>query len=76
MDNLRNLVLIMSKENPVLVALQQCQRERLQIEPADSFGALWIQAVPLDAVLSEFVTAPAGGPSLRLLQGRVLLFSL
>ena len=37
--------------------VQQRQHERLQIEPAFPFGVDGIQAVPLDAMLSEFVTA-------------------
>jgi hypothetical protein len=35
------------------------QREQLQIEPADSFGVFGMQAMPFDAVLSEFATASA-----------------
>jgi hypothetical protein len=38
-------------------AVKQRQREPLQIEPADPFGVFGIQAMPLDAMLSEFVTA-------------------
>jgi|HubBroStandDraft_1064217.scaffolds.fasta_scaffold188300_3 hypothetical protein len=33
------------------------QREQLQIEPTNSFGFVGIQAVSLDAMLSEFATA-------------------
>jgi hypothetical protein len=38
---------------------QQRQRERLQIRPAEPFMVVWIQAMPLDAVLSELATASA-----------------
>jgi len=37
--------------------MQQCQRKRFQVEPADSFGVLWIQAMAHDTVLPEFVMA-------------------
>jgi hypothetical protein len=37
--------------------IKQRQREHLQVEPADSFGVLGIQPMPLDAVLTEFATA-------------------
>ena len=35
-------------------SVQERQRERLQIEPADSIGIVGIQPMPLDAMLSEF----------------------
>ena len=37
--------------------MQQCQRKRFQVEPADSFGVLWIKAMAHDTVLPEFVMA-------------------
>ena len=36
--------------------IQQRQRERLQIKPAHPFGVARIQAMPLDAMLSESAT--------------------
>jgi hypothetical protein len=35
------------------------QRQQLQIEPTNSFGVVGIQAVPLDAMLSEFPATSA-----------------
>jgi hypothetical protein len=40
-------------------SFQQRQCECLQIKPAESFGVVWIQAMPLDAAFSEFATASA-----------------
>jgi hypothetical protein len=37
------------------VVIQQRQRECLQIEPANSFGILGIQTVPLDTMLAELI---------------------
>ena len=45
------------EQSPAVVASQQRQRERLQIEPGEPLGVVGIQAMPLDAVVSEFVTA-------------------
>ena len=43
--------------NEVTPIIQQRQRERSQIEPRDPLSVFGIKAVPLDAMLSEFVTA-------------------
>jgi hypothetical protein len=40
----------------VSTSIQQRQRQCLQIKPAFPFGVAVIQAVPLDAMLSEFMT--------------------
>ena len=41
------------------VGVQERQREPLQIEPVESFGIAGIQAMPLDAMLSESATHSA-----------------
>jgi len=46
--------------------IKQRQRERLQIERANSFGVVWIQAMQHDTVLTEFATAPVQPLSLEL----------
>ena len=40
------------------VGVQERQREPLQIEPVESFGIAGIQAMPLDAMLSELAQVP------------------
>jgi hypothetical protein len=39
------------------IVRQQHYRKRLQVEPADSFGVIGTQPMPLDTVLAEFVPA-------------------
>ena len=48
----------MKSPNKGASCVQQRQRKRLQIEPADSFGVVRIEAMPLDAVLSESAQVP------------------
>ena len=45
------------RSNVSASVIQQPKRERLQVEPGDPFAVFRIQAMALDAMLSEFVTA-------------------
>ena len=45
----------MKSPNKGASCVQQRQRERLQIEPCESFGVVGIEPMPLDAVLAELI---------------------
>ena len=47
--------------NTLALLIQERECERLQSKPATSFGLVSVQAVPVDAVLSEFVTVVVPG---------------